>query len=432
MMKKILFSVILLIMLNSLVDQAIAQNNDNLLNLPPIAICQDIFVSANDSCVAIVDPILVDSGSYDPDGDSLIFTLSPEGPYPIGINEVMLTVTDTVGDYDQCTASITVVDDSIPTVLTQSVVIYLDSSGMASITPANINSGSFDNCGIDTMYLDVYDFSCENIGYNMITLSVTDFAGNSSSASDSVTVMDTIPPHITVTTDIASLWPPNHKYEDFELSDFVISVWDNCPNVTEDDVDITYASSDEPENGEGDGNTYDDIVISNECKNISVRKERQGGENGRVYTIQFKLDDGNDQVDSAYCYVFVPHNPGSTTFDDGAAYKVNGDCSTTTAIFENEGGNLKNGETSFKFFPNPFLYFAKVEFYLSEKQDIELEIYNVQGKLIKVLYKGILSEGKHSYSWNGQNTNNQKLDKGIYFIRLITNEKVFIKQIVKM
>ncbi len=431
-MKKIFLLIILISVGNLMTLKLIAQSTTNLLNLPPIAICQDITVSANDSCVTFVDPILVDSGSYDPDGDSLTYTLSPEGPYAIGITEVVLTVTDSIGDYDQCTANITVIDDSIPTVITQSIVIFLDSSGMAYITPEDIDYGSFDNCGIDTMYLDLYEFSCENMGGNFVTLSVTDYAGNSSSASDTVYIMDTIPPQITVTTDTVFLWPPNHKYEYFDLDDFVISVWDNCPNVTEDDVNITYAYSDEPENGQGDGNTYDDIVISDGCKNIAVRKERQGGENGRVYAIQFKLDDGNNQVDSAYCYVHVPHNQGSNTIDDGPVYEVSGDCSTTTAIFEDESDYNPTTETGLKYFPNPFVFSTQVEFYLNERQDIELEIYNVQGKLIRVLYKGMLSEGKHTYTWYGQNTNNQPVDKGIYFIRFITNEKVFVEQVVKM
>ena len=111
MMKKFLFSTILItafsivILQGNSIDYPIPYESHqsdkvsidypeykNLKNLPPVAICQDITVSANDSCVAIVLPEQVDNGSYDPDGDSLIFTLSPQGPYPLGNNEVILTV----------------------------------------------------------------------------------------------------------------------------------------------------------------------------------------------------------------------------------------------------------------------------------------------------------------------------------------------------
>ena len=401
-------------------------------NLPPVAICQDIIVSANDSCVAIVLPEQVDNGSYDPDGDSLIFTLSPEGPYILGNNEVTLTVTDTTGDYDQCIAYILVVDDSVPTVLTQSITVYLDTNGMVSITPDDIDNGSFDNCGIDTMSLDSNNFTCADIGDNLVTLTVTDYSGNFSYATDTVTVVDTIAPEITVITDTILLWPPNHKYEEFELSDFVLSVWDNCSSLMIEDVDITYATSDELENGNGSGNTYDDIIISNECHNISLRKEREGGGNGRVYTIYFVLDDGNDLSDTAICYVYVPHNPGSITIDDGPEYEVTGDCGTTTGILENENDPFDKNISGLINYPNPFVYSTKVEFYLDEKQDVKLEITNIQGNLIKVLYQGLLPEGDHSYTWYGLNTNGQKLEKGMYFIRFITNEKVQVRRVVKL
>ena len=407
-------------------------SNLNVYNLPPVAICQDITVNANDSCMAVVLPIQVDSGSYDPDGDSLIFTLSPEGPYALGNTEVILTVTDTAGDYDQCIANILVVDSIVPTVLTKSITIFLDSNGIASITIEDIDDGSFDNCSIDTMMLDAYNFTCANIGENVVTLSVIDYSGNYASASDTVFVMDTIPPELTVTTDTILLWPPNHHYEEFTLNDFVVSVWDNCSNLSIDDVDFTRATSDEPENGTGDGNTLDDIVISNECQNISLRKERQGGENGRVYTIYLKLEDENNQADSAVCYVFVPHNPGSITIDDGLVYEVVGDCSTSTAISEYDNDTPIDSEKRFKYYPNPFTSLTKMEFYLNEAQDVELEIYNIQGNLVNVLFQGFLPEGDHSFTWQGLNSAGKKIDKGIYLIRFVTKENVELTRVIKM
>lgn len=404
----------------------------NIYNLPPVAICQDITVNANDSCMAVVLPIQVDSGSYDPDGDSLIFSLSPEGPYPLGITEVVLTVTDTAGDYDQCIANIMVVDSLVPTVLTQSITIYFDSNGMAIITPEDIDNGSFDNCSIDTMMLDTFNFTCENIGANVVTLTVMDYSGNDASAMDTVFVMDSIPPQLTVTTDTILLWPPNHKYEDFTISDFVVSVWDNCSNLTMDDVNFTRATSDEPENGTGDGNTIDDIVISNECQNISVRKERQGSENGRVYTIYLTLVDENDLADSAVCYVFVPHNQGSMTIDDGPVYEVIGDCNNYTAISEFGEDHTHTNEEILTSFPNPFSKSTNIKFYLSEGQNVELEVYNIQGKLVSVLSDGFLPEGDHSFNWNGLNVSGQKIDDGIYLIRFVTSEKVQLSRIVKM
>ena len=77
----------------------------------PVAICQDVTVSANEYCHADVAPEEVDDGSYDPDGDPIILSLDPSGPYPLGETTVTLTVTDDRGESDQCTATVTVIDE---------------------------------------------------------------------------------------------------------------------------------------------------------------------------------------------------------------------------------------------------------------------------------------------------------------------------------
>jgi PKD repeat protein len=76
-------------------------------NQPPVAVCQDVTVEADDSQTADAD---VDAGSYDPDGDPITIDQSPPGPYPIGTTEVTLTVIDDAGASGSCTASVTVLD----------------------------------------------------------------------------------------------------------------------------------------------------------------------------------------------------------------------------------------------------------------------------------------------------------------------------------
>ena len=120
------------------------------------------------------------------------------------------------------------------------------------------------------------------------------------------------------------LWPPNHKYHTIEIAECcVISVTDICDaGVDIDDVVITSVSSDEPENvqGEGDGNTVDDIVIV-DSQTVELRAERQGDGNGRVYTINFEVTDDSGNTKTGSCTVWVVHDQGSgdTAVDDGAS-----------------------------------------------------------------------------------------------------------------
>ena len=74
------------------------------------------------------------------------------------------------------------------------ITVYLDQNGEASITAEMIDGGSIDTCGIVTRTLSDSSFSCEDIGDNPVTLTVTDPSGNEGSCTSTVTVLDNISP----------------------------------------------------------------------------------------------------------------------------------------------------------------------------------------------------------------------------------------------
>jgi hypothetical protein len=113
------------------------------LNLPPVAVCQNVTVAAGSNCTASAS---VNNGSYDPDGDPITFTQSSPGPYPKGNTLVTLTVTDSKGASSQCTGTVTVVDTTSPTITTASAnpsVLWPPNNKMINVT---INYNVSDNC----------------------------------------------------------------------------------------------------------------------------------------------------------------------------------------------------------------------------------------------------------------------------------------------
>ena len=60
----------------------------------------------------------------------------------------------------------------------------------ASITPADVDNGSHDVCGIDDVSLDITSFNCANIGDNTVILTATDNNANTSSCTAIVTIED--------------------------------------------------------------------------------------------------------------------------------------------------------------------------------------------------------------------------------------------------
>jgi len=128
------------------------------------------------------------------------------------------------------------------------------------------------------------------------------------------------------------MWPPNHHYETFRVSDFVSSATGGCSGSTDltGSVVIQSVSSDEPEDNPsgGDGNTLNDIVIAPDCKTVQLRSERDGNLNGRVYTITFKVTDSFGNSATATVKISVPKSNNSPAVDNGAAagYTVNSNC----------------------------------------------------------------------------------------------------------
>lgn len=127
--------------------------------------------------------------------------------------------------------------------------------------------------------------------------------------------------------DPSELWPPNHKYVAIPAAQSVVSVSDNCSDLSVDDIIMSSVSSDEPENAEGDGDTVDDIVISPDCASVGLRSERQGTGNGRVYQIYIEASDEEGNTGTATTLVTVPiSRNGNPAIDDGPLYTIDGNC----------------------------------------------------------------------------------------------------------
>jgi predicted extracellular nuclease len=112
---------------------------------------------------------------------------------------------------------------------------------------------------------------------------------------------DEIAPTLDVSVTPDRLWPPNHKYADVQAT---IAADDNF----DDSLDVSVsATSNEPDDGTGDGDTANDIVIVDD-DSLRLRAERAGDGSGRVYTITWRATDdcGNSVTDSAT--VTVPLN----------------------------------------------------------------------------------------------------------------------------
>ncbi|MGK0388893.1 MAG: hypothetical protein ACI94Y_001626, partial [Maribacter sp.] len=160
-------------------------------NTSPITVCQNITIPLDATGNATITTSEIDGGSGGNCGvASLSLSQTDFDCTDIGMNSVILTVTDDNGDSSTCTATVTVEDNIAPIVICQDIVIQLDATGNKTITSSDIDNGSNDNCGISSLSLSQTDFDCTNIGLNTVTLTVTVDSGNSSTCTATVTVQD--------------------------------------------------------------------------------------------------------------------------------------------------------------------------------------------------------------------------------------------------
>jgi hypothetical protein len=137
----------------------------------------------------------------------------------------------------------------------------------------------------------------------MLEVTGADACGIKDIATKLVQVVDNTPPSIDVTVSPTSLWAPNHKMEPIVAT---VQVTDNCPGVS---FALTSVTSNEPDNGLGDGDTSGDIqdaAIGTPDTEISLRAERQGSGNGRIYTVTYAATDASNNGDQAVAVVVVP------------------------------------------------------------------------------------------------------------------------------
>jgi len=125
-------------------------------NRSPIARGKNITLTASNSCQASISPIDVDDGSFDPDGDTVVLTLAPAGLLGLGTHAVVLTATDANGTSDSASATITVVDQTRPTITNVSVnpsIIWPPNRRMVDVL---VGYDAADNCGQTISSLSVH------------------------------------------------------------------------------------------------------------------------------------------------------------------------------------------------------------------------------------------------------------------------------------
>jgi hypothetical protein len=170
---------------------------------------------------------------------SLVTSHQPGTLFPAGTTNVTYTATDIHGNHKIGVFTVTVTDIEAPVANCKPITVAL-MNGSATIVASDIDNGSTDNCGAVTLSVSKTSFTVADLGNKLVTLTVTDQAGNSSSCTALVTVMSE-PVTVSSAPNAAPLVQPEEKVIVEELT---VQVSPNPASVSF--KFLVYSKSDSP------------------------------------------------------------------------------------------------------------------------------------------------------------------------------------------
>jgi len=309
----------------------------------PVIVSQSANVYLNTSGFASLTTSTVNKGSYDNCKlDSVTINKSTFNCTNLGVNQIVLRVKDNSGNQSLQYVTVNVLDTVKPIINYKNVNCYLNSSGIGKISEQDVNNGSYDNCAIVSYSLSQQVFDCNEMGTNFITFSIKDKAGNLTSQSVKVTVIDTINPVIKIKN--VSLYLNQYGYSVLSPSDLDDGSFDNCKIASKSISKsvftcgnlgsniIVYTVSD-PSGNSSQVNVsltvYDTIKPTNKTRNTSVYLDN----NGFAVLSLYDVDNGSfDNCgiskyalsrDRFYCYELGKKSVSFTTSDQSGNTTVN-------------------------------------------------------------------------------------------------------------
>ena len=79
---------------------------------------------------------------------------------------------------------------------------------------------------------------------------------------------------------------------------------------------------------------------------------------------------------------------------------------------------FENDNISATVYPNPTNEVATIQLNTANFKNVKVEVYDLTGHLVKLIYEGKLNVGQTNFTWEGTDNNNDKVAKGSYIIKI--------------
>jgi len=151
--------------------------------------------------------------------------------------------------------------------------------------------------------------------------------------------------------------------------------------------------------------------------------------------IQIAFDDAGAVQDTTYkgtLYVYSHDNPaliGAGDLPDLTVRLVARTSSGVTGVEEEPGAFTTRLAPNQ---PNPFRADTMIRFEVAKAGQVELGIFDVQGRRIRRLVDGWLDPGSYAWTWDGRTGDGRETGPGVYFYQLVTTEGTKTMRMVRV
>ncbi len=160
-----------------------------------------------------------------------------------------------------------------------------------------------------------------------------------------------------------------------------------------------------------------------------VRTDPTGYGEGALYLGVTNADAGGNWTASVPNLIIGDTVTATTTDMNGNTSEFGQNVSVVSSIQEDQARKPMQYALS-QNSPNPFSQVTQIGFSVLKTTYVELMIYDVSGRCVKVLATGLHSAGTYTVYWDGTDENNQHVSSGVYFYALATDEFISTRTLI--
>ena len=82
--------------------------------------------------------------------------------------------------------------------------------------------------------------------------------------------------------------------------------------------------------------------------------------------------------------------------------------------------------------PNPFRTHSRVSFSVGEAGPVDVAVYDVSGRLVRQIHRGLLAGGEQTFDWDGLSEAGTAVGSGVYFVRVISGSRTLSAKLLRL